>query len=249
MYIENLCIEVTRKCNMRCAHCLRGAAQSIDIENDYIDELLRHCDDGIGCLTFTGGEPTLNLESIEHTLQIIRWRNIPLGGFYVVTNGKVYRRRLTEILDGIYPYCYEHELCGLAVSNDEFHQLFQNKKFYSTVDRYHYRDKYLDFEREYFRPREKWVDFNQTRLIDEGRAKSLHGYHKIKETKSSIEDAIHLSYNIICGTLYLNAKGYLIDGCDWSYHSQESRAISHIKKWETFLHTIPDLTDYEQAVY
>ncbi len=109
---------------MRCAHCLRGAAQSIDIENDYIDELLRHCDDGIGCLTFTGGEPTLNLESIEHTLQIIRWRNIPLGGFYVVTNGKVYRRRLTEILDGIYPYCYEHELCGLAVSNDEFHQLF-----------------------------------------------------------------------------------------------------------------------------
>lgn len=244
MYVEDLCIEVTRKCNMRCAHCLRGAAQRIDIDERFIDELFRHCEDGIGSITFTGGEPTLNLDAIEHTFQVIRWRNIPLGGFYVVTNGKVYRRRLTEILDNIYTYCNEPDLCGLAVSNDEFHQEFQDGRFQANVRRYQYPDKYCDFDRKYFRPREKWTDFSVTRLIDEGRAKSLSGYRKESlHTSAYIEDRVHLDGDRIGGILYMNAKGYLLDGCDWSYASQDSRAISHISQWQQFLNAIPVLNE------
>lgn len=144
---------------MRCAHCLRGAAQRIDIDERSIDELLRHCEDGIGCLIFSGGEPTLNLDAIEHTLQVIRRRNIPLGGFYVVTNGKVYHRRLTEILDNIYLYCNEPDLCGLAVSNDEFHQEFQSNRFQINVQRYRYSDEHFNFDRKYFRPPRKMDGF------------------------------------------------------------------------------------------
>ena len=33
-------IEVTRRCNMCCAHCLRGDAESIDIQEKYIDAFL-----------------------------------------------------------------------------------------------------------------------------------------------------------------------------------------------------------------
>ena len=52
-YIENLCVEVTRKCNMKCAHCLRGDAQNMDINTCYIDTLLENVS-GIGSITFTG---------------------------------------------------------------------------------------------------------------------------------------------------------------------------------------------------
>lgn len=220
---------------MRCAHCLRGAAQRLDINEQFIDELLRHCDDGIGCLIFSGGEPTLNLNAIEHTLQVIRWRNIPLGGFYVVTNGKVYHRRLTEILDNIYPYCDEPDLCGLAISDDMFHSEFQSPAFASNFQRYQYLDNHYDFEREYFRAKDKQIDFTRTWLLNEGRAKSLSGF-----TKQEFRDEeICISGNSLSGILYLNAKGYLLDGCNWSYRSQEQKSIAHVSQWEKFIDALP----------
>lgn len=43
MYISSACdvvIEVTRRCNMCCAHCLRGDAEAVDIQERYIDAFL-----------------------------------------------------------------------------------------------------------------------------------------------------------------------------------------------------------------
>ena len=37
--IANLVIEVTRKCNLQCAHCLRGEAQDIEISEAVIDKI------------------------------------------------------------------------------------------------------------------------------------------------------------------------------------------------------------------
>ena len=42
LYIKNLCIEITRRCNMRCAHCMRGNAEAVDISLRHITNLLRH---------------------------------------------------------------------------------------------------------------------------------------------------------------------------------------------------------------
>ena len=42
LYIKNLCIEITRRCNMRCTHCMRGDAESVDIPLKHISNLLRH---------------------------------------------------------------------------------------------------------------------------------------------------------------------------------------------------------------
>ena len=55
-------IEVTRRCNMCCAHCLRGDAENIDIQEKYIDAFLDSFEKGacISSLTFTGGEISLN---------------------------------------------------------------------------------------------------------------------------------------------------------------------------------------------
>ena len=42
MYISdanNVVIEITRRCNMCCAHCLRGDAENVDIQEKYINAL------------------------------------------------------------------------------------------------------------------------------------------------------------------------------------------------------------------
>ena len=59
-------IEVTRRCNMCCAHCLRGDAESIDIQEKYIDAFLDNFEKGayISSLTFTKrrpGKPTISI--------------------------------------------------------------------------------------------------------------------------------------------------------------------------------------------
>ena len=38
--IDHLLVEITRKCQLRCAHCLRGDAQNINMSHKIIDKLL-----------------------------------------------------------------------------------------------------------------------------------------------------------------------------------------------------------------
>lgn len=71
---NNVFIEVTRRCNMCCAHCLRGDAESIDIQEKYIDAFLDNFEKGayISSLTFTGGEISLNIPAIRYTLKAVK---------------------------------------------------------------------------------------------------------------------------------------------------------------------------------
>lgn len=61
MKVCNLILEVTRRCNMNCAHCLRGDAQNMDADPALIPKIFDGIDD-IDTITFTGGEPALNTD-------------------------------------------------------------------------------------------------------------------------------------------------------------------------------------------
>ena len=50
--INDLTVEVTQRCNMKCRHCLRGDAQDVDIFLSDIDGLLNQTE-AIGQLTIT----------------------------------------------------------------------------------------------------------------------------------------------------------------------------------------------------
>ena len=67
MQVYSLILEVTRRCNMCCAHCLRGEAENIDMQKETIDKVLDLVDK-IECVTFSGGEPSLNLPLIQYFL-------------------------------------------------------------------------------------------------------------------------------------------------------------------------------------
>ena len=51
---NQLTVEITRKCNMACAHCLRGDAENVDLTNMDIDGVLDQAE-AIGRLIITGG--------------------------------------------------------------------------------------------------------------------------------------------------------------------------------------------------
>lgn len=95
--LENLAIELTRRCNMSCPHCMRGDAQNIDIDRSYIDALLEQTE-LIGQLFFAGGEPMLNLETMEYVADKLCENGIPLLGVDIITNGLIFSQEFTRII-------------------------------------------------------------------------------------------------------------------------------------------------------
>ena len=110
LYIKNLCIEITRRCNMRCAHCMRGNAEAVDISLRHITNLLRHVR-YIHHFNITGGEPSLNVRAIRHILERVRAYEITVNDFYIVTNGSVASRseEFIEACAALYEYQQEKE--------------------------------------------------------------------------------------------------------------------------------------------
>lgn len=94
---NDLAIEITRRCNMSCAHCLRGDTQNIDIFLSDIDGLLDQTE-AIGMLTLTGGEPSLNLEAMQYIANGLTSRGIPLMMFQIITNGLEYSEKFIAIV-------------------------------------------------------------------------------------------------------------------------------------------------------
>lgn len=67
-YVFNgLTIELTRRCNMSCEHCLRGDAQNVTISEEIIDKIF---EDTENCLQLyvAGGEPLLEPDRLRYLL-------------------------------------------------------------------------------------------------------------------------------------------------------------------------------------
>ena len=94
---ENLTIELTRRCNMKCGHCLRGEAQEVDIDRKYIDSLLDQTE-LIGGMFFTGGEPTLALDTMEYIANELCKKGIPVLNLEMYVNGLIFSKRFINII-------------------------------------------------------------------------------------------------------------------------------------------------------
>lgn len=130
---NQLTFEVTRRCNMACAHCLRGDAENVDLWNMDVDGVLEQTE-AIGRLIITGGEPTLNLSAIRHIANAISQRGIPLMRVQIITNGRNYEeafvsivKRFSEIVHLTQKYGYgrverEPWRVQVGVSLDRYHE-------------------------------------------------------------------------------------------------------------------------------
>ena len=120
MRIKELVIEITRKCNAACPHCMRGPAQTRNMAFNTITTMLNGIT-RIDMVTFTGGEPSLAVDRIRYFHDQIRARNIKLGGFYVITNGKYASIDLVTALDDLHADTTDGNSV-LIVSKDQYHK-------------------------------------------------------------------------------------------------------------------------------
>lgn len=133
IYIRNFSIEVTRRCNMACSHCMRGNAMALDISHAYIRNILSRVR-GVHNINITGGEPSLNVKAMRYLLSCLKRRGIPVDRFYIVTNGSLssISSDFIETCCALYDYQTEKvEDTGrhmLELSDDRFHNSAEREK-------------------------------------------------------------------------------------------------------------------------
>lgn len=122
-------VEITRKCQLKCAHCIRGDAQELDMSRETIDSLL----DKTNCiymLRFTGGEPFLNIDGMRYFLEGIKKRRILLSGLQIITNGLVRTDEAICLIGDYSAYIRQfvkpeidiRYAVQIGISNDSFHK-------------------------------------------------------------------------------------------------------------------------------
>lgn len=227
MHIQSLILEVTRRCNLQCRHCLRGPAQAKNMSFETIRKALEGVN-SIGNVTFTGGEPALNVKAIEYFTDYIRGWHIRLGSFYVVTNGKIASRSLVKALGRLAWICDEishdgdFDCGGLVMSRDQFHKELgydqtRARELYGKYAFYHDDERAHDIE----------MPIYEGFAVDNGVGVRDPQIDHPVVTKDD-------SYTGVEGTVYVNVNGDVIPSCDMSYESQELEKIGNVHKANIF---------------
>ena len=204
-------IEVTRQCNQECLHCLRGEAQNKKIKHEYITSLLnqlRELEVGY-TVVFTGGEPTLNLNAIRHYISECKRLSMRHDSFYIATNGFKLDLEFIGVCLELYAMSEEKELCQVHLSNDEQHKFIFDEDKDLIKGLSFFSDKH-----------EESFSYYNRRPILEGRAKDY-----FSEGNDNYVYKIKNKEDLNSTEVYLNCNGNIINGCDWSYQSQNKKEL------------------------
>jgi organic radical activating enzyme len=227
-------IELTRRCNMTCPHCCKGEAENIDIQYEYIDALLDQSET-IEDLYFFGGEPLLNIEAMEYTLDGIMSRNIRLQTLEISTNGYIYSEKMITLLKRYKEYIRRCKRDMLKNNDNKLDDV----DFSFSLDKFHQHKDVCKKNYELYKSRLEGiaeVSFKKHANLpfNIGKAKNLDckkldgepvyiaaGLMRIgicskefslNECDVECADIVKLDYpeqRIVCCGLCLNAKGYL----------------------------------------
>lgn len=209
LYIKNFAIEITRRCNMYCAHCLRGNAQPVDIDRRHISNVLRHVRH-VQHFNITGGEPSLNVGAIRYILKLLSAYGITVNDFYIVTNGSTAScsQEFIDACAALYEYQEEKEQgrghgCLLEMSDDRFHDQAEHAATLAALSRYPFFGVRGQAERIF--------------LFQEGRC--TEGF------PNPVHEVYLTEENTVYGDLYLNAEGMILSNGDLSYARQREYAL------------------------
>ncbi len=237
-----LTIEVTRRCNIKCGICMRGDAQNINIQKNYIDALfdLNNKDykfHFIDNICFTGGEPTLYPEIIIYTINKIIDEELPVKNLSMVTNGQIFIPELVVAFNKFNKYSnirqasrIRKEWANMRELIDEF--IIANTNGHVTIalstDVYHapisekIKSSYCLLA-EGLKVIDKTIkeeDIIKSGYADFGKELKPH------EGLYSMENDLITFYE----NLYLTAKGELLFGGDGSYEFLDSQIIGNVEE-------------------
>ena len=217
--IDTLAIEITRRCNIACEHCLRGDAQDVDILPKYIDSLFKQIN-CINHLAITGGEPSLKPDAIAFIVTALRRYNVSVDTFFIATNGVKITKKFVDACWLLYEHVENKEHSSVEISNDEFHIKEKQYEDIMLLDLPFYRKRYK--EEAYSYP-------DGISLHKEGRGNAIKRAKKLTRTSF-----IETKEDFMNGVIYLNVNGELINGCDWSYENQRYSELCRVEELTTF---------------
>lgn len=234
----DIIFEITRNCNMLCPHCIRGDRQRLKIKKEYIDSLFSQIN-SINTIMFSGGEPALANDIIEYALESANRHNVGIDNFWMATNGTVTKKSFFKNIENWLNYCDDNEISGLRVSIDPYHDKIDSEwkfKGFAESINYYFENFYLELT---------GAPEDSKNLISEGRAKE--NYYCTRE----ISHDVLLEDNNIIGSLYINAKGFIISTCDISYETMDNNkdfTICHVtdnikEKLIEWFNNHPDLVE------
>jgi len=235
---DNLVIEVTRKCNLHCKHCLRGDAQNTDIKTGAMFQFLTTNNiEYISTVTFTGGEPTLNLPAINEFIDICTTFDIDVRNFYIVVNGVEIPDEFILTVSRLWAFCSENDISQVEVSESDFYYDQDSSQInklgsFKCFSRKHTGDN-LHLIRE-----GRAVEWSNEYANGEGRNIEIDD-----ENRELVEEYDEIAeYGQICGTIYLNVNGDIVSCCDLSYESQDLYKLGNVED-KTLLEMLAELND------
>jgi len=123
-YLQNLGVIVTEKCNLNCAHCMRGNKTCISMSDDVINATLDNIY-GMGNLAICGGEPTMACDVIEKIFKAIINEKKWVEQVSVVINGSIYSEEFLKLLRYVNKYINKFSkkknIIKLMISFDDYH--------------------------------------------------------------------------------------------------------------------------------
>lgn len=212
--LHDLAIETTRRCNLKCEHCMRGESQNIDISKEIIDIILNNDEiQRIDHICFSGGEPTLNPNIIIYTIDKIIAENIDVLEIAMVTNGQIFNRDLVEAFNRFNKYRNQRDLFDES-SEDISDSLIQanadkHARITFSIDKFHYpisqkvRDNYQKYAKD--------IKITETDVKDEDIYKT--GFSTIgKEFDYKLDQLRYYNegeYYIVFDNIYITATGFI----------------------------------------
>lgn len=215
--LSNLILEITRKCNMSCAHCLRGPAQQMNMDIEIINRVTREVD-YIYEVTFTGGEPSLNAAAIEHFRWAVHFNCCSLDHFWLTVNARFFKQDFHEAIQELYCICDDQDCCSLTISRDQYHGKMSPKAY----------EMYSELP---FFSTEKMKRIADSDLLSEGNAKKNQMSYKEVKIGHEIADYHVDPENTVLyvgDLIYVNAKGDVLFECDLSYNRQKRHAMGNV---------------------
>lgn len=226
---SNVIIEVTRKCNMMCDHCMRGTPQNKNIKKEYIDLFFENVY-SMSNFTISGGEPSMNINGINYIFNKMYDENISCESFFLATNGTNNSKEFLQSIMSFYLLTNDKSSFNIKISQDQFHEP-QDYKFFQ----YKLGDKIC------------YADVKRMSIIDEGNAKNITGKYIEKRSPNFagakyIEDNLEINEDdmYIFSDIYLNCDGYIVSDCDLSYKSQKKQEyiLCHVTEFKKYLNEL-----------
>lgn len=218
--VDTICVETTRRCNMQCAHCMRGEAQNKNLLPDAVDFLFERVNQ-INTIVPTGGEPTLNPDALREITNAIHKHHVYVSGVYLVTNGLVVTDHfLKEFMNLLLATDMDEYSSGLALSQDIFHDKIpeENIRRLSLFKCYRPDDKKVDWTR--IQP------FNLGRAAENCPVETREPFKMEPFYDAEIDDDGNIT--LWDTTLALTVDGDLLAGSEYAYDQTDRIKICNI---------------------